>query len=349
MDKIEFNKQHFLYKEDIQNVINSIDVKVFEKKKILITGATGLIGTFLIDVLMFLKVDKGVDIEIFALSRSKNRALKRLGEYFDDEMFHFLEQDIKDELPDIQLDYIIHGASNAHPLSYASDPVGTIMTNINGTLNVLSKARDCGAQVVFLSTVEIYGENKEDIKLFSENDTGFLNLNTARSCYPESKRTSEALCQSFYVQYGVRVKILRLCRIFGPTMIEADSKASAQFLKNAKKGENIILKSEGNQYFSYCYVADAVSAILYVMDKGRDCFPYNLANVDCNIHLKDFAELVAKTCGRQVGFDLPTDAEKEGFSGSTVALLNNNRLLHLGWKPYYKIEDAILRTIKILY
>ncbi len=348
MDKIGFNKQHILYKEDIQNVINSIDINILDEKKILITGATGLLGTFLIDVLMYLNNSGGLDIEIFALSRNGDTALKRLGEYFGNKKFHYIEQDIKDELPDIQVDYIVHGASNAHPLSYASDPVGTITTNINGTLNVLSKARECGAQVLFLSTVEIYGESQNDIKPFSENDTGFLDLNTARACYPESKRTCEALCQSYFAQYGVRVKIMRLCRIFGPTMIEADSKASAQFFKNAKKRENIILKSEGTQFFSYCYVADAVSAILYVMGKGEICLPYNLANVNCNIHLRNFAELVAKVCSTKVVFDLPTNAEKQGFSGSSIALLDNSRLLHLGWKPNYKMEDAVLRTLEIL-
>ena len=149
------------------------------------------------------------------------------------------------------------------------------------------------------STVEVYGNARgEDV--FTEDYTGRLNLATARSCYSESKRVSEALCQSYIAERGAKVKIVRLSRIFGPTMLMSDTKASSQFIIKALNGEDIVLKSEGKQYFSYTYVADAVSAMLYVLLHGENGVAYNISNEACNVRLKEFASLCAEWAGKKV-------------------------------------------------
>lgn len=344
---ITFNRNNSYYKEDILKAIQQINVDVFRNKLFLITGATGMLGTFLIDVLMYLN-NKDYHIKIYALGRCKQRAYDRLGIYFDNPWFEFIEQDIQNPLPNIKVDYIISGASNAHPKAYQEDLVGTILTNIIGTTNVLNLAKSCDAKVLLMSTVEVYGENKGDISAFTEDYTGSLPLNNTRQCYPESKRLAEVLCQSYYAQYGVVSYIVRLCRSFGPTMIESDSKASAQFLKNAKAGQNIILKSAGEQMFSYTYTPDVVSAILFILEKDLIMEPYNIASKDCDIKLKDFAQLVATKAGTTVVFDLPDEQEKKGFSLVQKALMDGTKLEKLGWKSLYKIEDAIERTLKIM-
>jgi len=301
----------------------------------------------LIDCLMKLN-SQGASIMIYALGRSKERAFERLGLYYHSPLFLFIEQDIQQALPGkIQIDYIIHGASNAHPLAYSQDPIGTLMTNIKGTENILNKAVECKATVLFMSTVEIYGNAREE-DVFTEDYTGNLNLANARSCYPESKRLCEAMCQSYITQKGVDVKIVRLSRVFGPTMIESDSKASAQFLKKAKAGDNIVLKSDGMQYYSYTYAADAVSAIFYVLLNGSRGVAYNVSNNNCNILLKDFALLCAGFNGKEVVYELPSDTESKGFSGATQAIMDNTRLLSIGWKPSYNMEKAIFNTLSIM-
>ena len=143
------------------------------------------------------------------------------------------------------------------------------MGNIIGTYNVLDFAKTHDTKVLILSSGEVDGENRNLGGGMAENFLGQISLESFRSCYPEGKRAVEALCQSFIYQHGVDIKIARPCRIFGPTMSNEDNKASAQFLKKAKKGEPLILKSIGNQQFSYIYGADAVSALFKIILDGE--------------------------------------------------------------------------------
>jgi nucleoside-diphosphate-sugar epimerase len=201
--------------------------------------------------------------------------------------------------------------------------------------------------VLYPSTVEVYGNARgEDV--FTEDYTGQLNLSNARSCYTESKRVSEALCQSYIAEKKAKVKIVRLSRVFGPTMLASDSKASSQFILKALEGEDIVLKSKGEQYFSYTYVADAVRAMLFVLFHGETGVPYNVSNEKCNVHLKEFAYYCSVWANKQVVFDLPSETERKGFSVAMQAILDNSRLKGTGWTEEYDIRNAIHRTLNIL-
>ncbi len=337
------NKQHPYYIEDIKNVLSVDGIEELKGKSFLITGATGLLGTHLIDALMTLG-----DVKVYAVGRSKERAQERLGEYFDNPSFEFIEQDVCAPFAsDLQVDYIIPGASNTHPTAYSQYPVETIMINIKGCENALELAAKCGATVLYMSSVEVYG-NARGTDVFTEDYTGVLNLSTSRSCYTESKRLCEAMCLSYIAEKGVKAKTVRLSRVFGPTMLESDSKASSQFLKRAIAGEDIILKSEGNQFFSYTYVSDAVAAMLHVLIHGKVGDAYNISNTKCNIHLKDFAQLCAAINGKNVRFELPNDSESKGFSIAVNAILSNDKLRSIGFTPRYDMANAISRTIEIL-
>ena len=341
------NKQHSLYQEDLDCILRTKGIDALKGKRFLITGATGLIGVCLIDALMKYN-QQGADIMVFAVGRSKEKATPRLGEYYHDEHFQFIEQDVRQPLPSLlNVDYIIPLASNTHPLAYSQYPIETIEINVKGVEYALRKAVESGATVLYPSTVEVYGNARgEDV--FTEDYTGQLNLSTARSCYTESKRVSEALCQSYIAEKGAKVKIVRLSRIFGPTMLMSDSKASSQFIIKALNNEDIVLKSKGEQFFSYTYVADAVAAMLYILIYGENGIAYNIANEKCNVHLKEFAQACADISGNEVVFNLPSDVEKAGFSVAMQAILSNNKIKKLGFKPSYEFNDAISRTIKIL-
>lgn len=341
------NKQHPLYQEDLDRILQTNGIDSLKGMRFLITGATGLIGVCLIDALMRYN-QQGADIDVYALGRSREKAASRLGDYLGDAHFHFMEHDAYDPLPKIpDADVIFPLASNTHPLAYSQYPIETVEINVKGAEHALQKAVECGATVLYPSTVEVYGNARGEDN-FTEDYTGVLNLNTARSCYTESKRLSEALCQSYIAERGARVKIVRLSRAFGPTMLMSDSKASSQFILKALGGEDIVLKSKGEQMFSYTYVADAVSAMLYVLVHGENGQPYNISNEACNVRLKDFARLCAEWAGREVVFELPSETEQKGFSIAMRAILDNNRIKGIGWQPGYTMADAISRTLSIL-
>lgn len=341
------NKQHPLYQEDLRNILDIPGIEQFNKKSFLITGATGLIGVCMIDALMYYN-RQGADIHIYAVGRSWEKAKSRLGEYEQDEHFHFIELDVRQPLPeDIQVDVIIPLASNTHPLAYSQYPIETIEINLKGAEHALNKAFACGATVLYPSSVEVYGNARgEDV--FTEDYTGKLNLENARACYPESKRLSEALCLSYLAERGVDVKIARLSRAFGPTMLMTDTKASSQFILKALASEDIILKSKGEQFFSYTYVADVVRSMLYILLHGESGKAYNVANKDCNVKLKDFARACARWAGKEVVFDLPSEVELKGYSVAMHAILDNARLLSIGCHPVYPFEEAICRTLDVL-
>jgi nucleoside-diphosphate-sugar epimerase len=348
MAEIKLNKQHPLYQEDLKRILEIPEIEELKGKSFLITGATGLIGTCLIDALMRYN-RQDADIHIYAIGRNWEKAQKRLGDYEHDVHFHFIEQDVRQPLPDnLNVDVIIPLASNTHPLAYSQFPVETIEINVKGAEHALNKAISCGATVLYPSSVEVYGNARgEDV--FTEDYTGMLNLQNARSCYPESKRLSEALCFSYMAEHHVNVKIIRLSRVFGPTMLATDTKASSQFIIKALAGEDIVLKSRGEQFFSYTYVADAVKAMLHVLLHGELGVPYNISNADCNVKLKDFASACARWAGKDVVFDLPLEIEQKGYSVALHAILDNDRLLSIGYKAQYPFKDSIQRTLEIIF
>lgn len=337
------NKENALYQQDLRNIVSMPGIETLHGKTILITGATGMVGTHLIDALMLLG-----DVKVYAVGRDKNRAMDRLGSYYDSPLFTFVEQDVCNKFhSDIKPDIIIPLASNTHPLAYSQYPVETMLINIKGAEHALNLAVETGATVLYPSTVEVYG-NAIGEDTFSEDYTGKLNLSTSRSCYTESKRSAEAMCQSFIAEKGAKVKIVRLSRLFGPTMLMTDSKASSQFIKKALAHEDIILKSEGNQLFSYTYITDAVRAMLHVLIYGEVGTAYNISCESCDVRLKEFAGLCAQYNGKDVIFELPSETERKGFSVAQKAVLDNSRLRSIGWTPLYNMKEALWRTLDII-
>ena len=334
---------HPKYKAQVLAITNQkFPWSVFNNKNILITGAAGLIGSFLIDVLMSANNIYALNCKLFAVGRTLLKLENRFQEYLGCENFHIIEQDINkkfsDELSGISPDYIIHLASNTHPLAYSSDPIGTITTNIIGTNNLLEFASiKKTKRLVFASSVEIYGKNR-----------GYIDCNTMRAGYPEAKRCGEALCQAYIKQEGLNIVIPRLSRVYGPSMLEADSKAIAQFIKKAVAGEVIVLKSAGTQLYSYSYVADAVNGILYCLFFGENGGAYNISDPESDITLKDLAESLAKIAGTEVVFENPDSHEAAGYSMADMAIMDSSKLQCLGWSAFYPIKQGLQECVEIL-
>ncbi len=320
---------------------------------IVISGGSGLIGSFLVDVLMCRNIECGMNCDIYVLGRSREKAEERFRNYIQHSNFHFIKHDINAPLDDSllhsEVGYVVHLASNTHPVAYATEPISTITANIIGTKNLLDFAVSHNAKrFAFASSNEIYGENRGDTELFDEKYCGYIDCNTLRAGYPESKRCGEALCQAYLREKGLDVVIPRLTRSYGPTLLKSDTKALSQFLSKALAGEDIVLKSAGTQYYSYTYVADAVSGLLVVLLNGETGEAYNIADEKSDIMLKDLAAIIAENVGHKVVFEIPNATEAAGFSKATKARLDSRKLQSLGWKAMYDIRTGIKRTLAIL-
>jgi nucleoside-diphosphate-sugar epimerase len=340
-----------LYKEDIGAIASgTFGWDKLKNKSILITGAAGLIGTFLIDLLIYRNIKYNDGITIYTVGRNREKALARFKEYFDSRFFVFIQQDIQNPLElNAPVDYIIHGASNTHPIAYSTEPINTILLSVLGAKSILDFASIHHVKrTLFLSTVEIYGENRGDTETFKEDYCGYINCNTLRSCYPEGKRAAEALCQAYIKETNIDVVIARCCRVYGPTMGNDDSKVIAQFIRNAVNNENIILKSKGDQHYSYCYVADICSALLILLFNGKNGEAYNISDTSCNLSLLQIADILTEHTGNKIVYDTPSSVESSGYSKATKALLDSSKFQKLGWKPMYSIKEGIIRTVEIL-
>lgn len=344
-----------LYMRDVEMIASKNTLfEGLRNKSIAISGGTGMIGSFLIDVLMYNNKNRNQNTDVYVIGRSEGKARDRFLASFNSPLLHFVQCDINSygdvmgKLPE-KIDFVIHAASNTHPRAYATDPIGTINANVIGNNNLLEWAQKASCErFEFLSSVEIYGENKGDVDKFDESYLGYIDCNTLRAGYPESKRVGEAMCQAYISQKGMDIVIPRLSRVYGPTMLMTDSKALSQFILKGVKREDIVLKSDGTQEFSYAYVADAVFAMLFILAKGKCGEAYNVASLNSDILLKDLAGIIAKNAGRKVVFMLPDEVEKAGYSKATKATLDISKLLDLGFLPEYDIENGLEHTISIL-
>lgn len=330
-----------MYEDSIKEVARKLEIK---NVSILITGATGLIGSCIIDILITANKNFDANIKIYALARSKDRIMKR----FRTEVVPIVQNIIEPLDNKIEYDYIIHGASNANPRTYALEPVETILTNIIGNRNVLDYCvKHLNTRMILTSTFEVYGEVR-GCNIYTEDMSGVINQMVLRNGYPESKRCCELLTRSYVNEYGVNAVIARLPSVYGPTMLKTDSKAHAQFIMNALKGENIVLKSKGESKRTYCYVIDVASALFCILCAGQNGDIYNISNEKSVASIAEVAKTCAKIAGTKVVFDLPDEVEAKGFSQPNNCILNNSKLRDLGWEGKYSLKDGLVETLEYL-
>ena len=338
-----------LYESDLSAACKAdLPWEKLNDKTVLITGAAGLIAACLIDLLVQKNKEAGMNIKILAAVRSQKRAERCFSEYLSMPCFQLIEQDVTEPWRGaIVPDFIIHAASNAHPLAFSKDPVGTMNANYIGVANLLELARKTNAKVLYLSSGEVYGLNN-GIDIFRETDCGPIDLLSPRSCYPSSKRAAETLCSAYHAQYGVDTVIARPCHIYGPTMTDSDSRVIAQFIRNALKGEDIVMKSAGTQQRSMCYAVDCATALLTVLLKGNIVEAYNISDAESKITIAELAKLIAEKADVKVRFEIPDAIESAGYNKVEHSVLSGEKLSALGWSPSVTLDEGIGRTIEIL-
>ncbi|MDD2957039.1 MAG: NAD-dependent epimerase/dehydratase family protein [Lachnospiraceae bacterium] len=314
-----------------------------KKANILITGANGLIASSLAEELLEVNQEKKLDLNIYALCRTKEKAEKRFRDHLEDPAFHLLIQDVCAPLEfDIEFRYIIHAASSAHPGAFNTSPVDVMKANFLGTLNLLEYAvKYKNTRFLLVSSSEVYGENEAEVQLFTEDINGTVDYTKFRSCYPESKRAAETLCMSFKKQYGADVVIVRPAYIYGKNILDSNTRADVYFLRQVMNKKDIVMYSKGTQVRSYCYVNDCTAGMLYAALAGESGEIYNIGDESCVITLWDYAQKLADIGGVELRYEPETTPAGTVFLKTTRCILDTTKLRGLGWKPQYSLEEGI--------
>ena len=345
---INYCKEYWL---DVQLVSKQIpNIKNLFGSTILITGATGMICSVVAEVLFYLNKEKSANIQIVLAGRNKDRMKERFYCFEEGKDYIFVQYDATSDIPlKIKADYIIHGASNADPSKFAKEPVETMLANIIGLNTLLKSATDNNTKrLLYISSSEVYGR-KEEKRPYKEDDYGYVDILNPRASYPSSKRAAETLCSAYSTEYGLDTVIVRPGHIYGPTITDSDSRASAQFTRKAKGGEDIVMKSAGSQLRSYCYTLDCASAILTVLINGKSEEAYNISNPYSIVTIREMAEAFAKSGNVNIVFENPSDIEQKSFNLMDNSSLESHKLESLGWEAKYDINRGARHTLRFFY
>lgn len=334
--------------EDYQNIGNLefIDWEQFRNAVILITGSTGLIGSNLVNAIAYNSRQKELGIKLILPVRNVDSAKK----LFDWIGVQVLPYELGNELEiEEKVDYIVHLASPTSSKYFTEKPVDTMMANISGYKALLDwVVRHPVKKLIGLSSMEVYGFPEKGHKV-TESDIGFFETMNTRNSYPVAKIACEALCNSYYAQYGIPVVILRATQTFGPGVKYDDARVFAQFMRCAIEKKNIVLKSAGSTERSYLYTADVVAAILVSLLKAEPGQAYTVANPDTYCSIKEMAQIVADEIASgqiKVKFDIAEDIEKLGYARTLYMDLDIAKIKGLGWRPTIGLVEMYKRMIE---
>ncbi len=334
--------------EDTKHIVSDKNIpwEKMRDSRILVTGATGNIGSAIVRALRRADFDLNLNIKVLALGRDLTRAKKII----DETGIEFIYTDICEPISvQGRLDYIFHCAAITDSSEMLSNPVGVIETSISGTRNILNLAKNKKVKgVVYLSSMEVYGITDPRLNYVMEDNLGYIDLKKPRSCYPESKRMCENLCNCYFSQYDIQVKIARLAQTFGAGCRKDDPRVFAQFARNAVGMQNIVLHTEGKSQGNYCYTADAVRALILLLLKGECGDSYNIANPSASVTIREMAEIVAqKVCEGKISvvINVPHDIERRGYAPDVKMKLSADKIQRLGWEPKYDLTEMYKRMI----
>lgn len=341
------NKQ---WQEDIDKVLSDLDLSRLSDCRIMVTGCTGLICSAVVDALIRWNTCHDEKIVIYAVSRSVDDVRERFKPYSRESWFETGRYDATQTIDDLRTDcdYIINGAGNASPDKIIHEPVETMWSNINGLKNLLDYLKNNKAKrLLYISSSEVYGRS-DKTEPFSISDYGYIDILNPRTSYSSAKRAAETLCVSYSFEYRVDSVIVRPGHVYGPTAKKSDNRVSSAWAYAAASGLDIVMKSDGSQIRSYCYAADAASAILKVLLNGKTAQAYNISNPNSIISIKEIAEMMTQAAGVIIKYDFPDEMEKKGFNPMLNSSLDAKQLMELGWKAKFGAKEGIEHTVWIL-
>ena len=338
------------FEEDINFLIkNCLCLKELKNKTILVTGATGLVGSTLIKTILEYASFTHSNIKVIAFGRNKEKMMKMFEKYVNNKNLSVLVGDVNSKIEiEENIDYIIHTAAVTKSKVLKDCPVETTLTAILGTKNVLDLASEKHIEgMVYLSSMEAYGTFEKSFTV-NEEMLGYIDLKNVRNGYAESKRMCEFLCNAYFTEYNVPVKSARLAQTFGAGVPVDDTRIFASIARDVINKENIVLHTKGLSEANYCYISDTINAILTILIKGVNGETYNIANENCHTTIRDMANMVCENIADgniKVVFDIPEDISVNGYAPDTKMKLSSEKLRGLGWKPQYDLENSYQRLI----
>lgn len=337
-----------ILKQDLEEIIHTsiIDWNKLQDKSILVTGATGLIGSILVKSLLLKNKQDNLNSKVFLVVRNLDEA----NEIFENEdSINYIVSDIKDYEPKaLNIDYIIHGASPTKSRFFIEKPVETMDISIIGTKKILEQAKICNVKsMVYLSSMEMYGVlDSNDVQ---EDVQGFIDPLNIRSSYSQSKRICELYSYSYYDEYNVPVKIARIAQTFGAGISSKESRVFKVFADSILKQQDIILKSEGSSSINFSYTTDTVIGILCILLNGKNGEAYNLVSNATNMTILDSAKWLAQKYGKGlVNVKIQISKKNFGFAPNNNMILNNKKIKSIGWRPKYDLKQGYDRLLKYL-
>lgn len=301
--------------------------------RILVTGGAGFLGSHLCERL----IEDGH--EVVCLDNFFTGTRENLKALLSHPRFELHRHDVQQPLT-MEVDQIYHLACPASPVHYQRNPVRTIRTSVEGTLNLLDVARDCGARMMISSTSEVYGDPA--IHPQQEDYWGNVNPIGPRACYDEGKRCAEALAVSYASQYGTQVRIARIFNTYGPRLHQADGRVVSNFIVQALRNEALTVYGEGTQTRSFCFVSDLIDGFRRLMASDHGVAPVNLGNPRESTML-ELAEAIIRLTGSRSRIEhrpLPKDdpVRRRPDIARAKSLL--------GWEPRVPLEEGLRETIE---
>ncbi len=323
--------------EDKKYIVSVANKLGFSSKSFLVTGATGMIGRILVDVLRQITSDDQIYVLGLNLDESK--------EVFKDTNVNKCSFDGLDIFGNIDIDYIIHLASPTNSRFLKEKPIETISFIYSSTKKILDFALKHNSKVLYISSMESYGEIYDEI-LRDEKQLGYIDLTNTRSSYPEAKRLCELLCYSYFVEQAVDVKCVRLSQTFGAGTIKSDPRIFGYLARCAINNENIVLGTKGDSYGNYCYIADTLTAFFYVLSNGKKGETYNVVGDYCRCTILELANLVkAKIANNKINIEFDLSLCKQ-YPKPTKLNMDNKKLKSIGWTSKYNLDDMFIRMVE---
>ncbi|MGL6153828.1 MAG: NAD-dependent epimerase/dehydratase family protein [Cetobacterium sp.] len=339
---------------DFEYVYRKLDLKEISGKTFLISGISGFIGSYIAKFLLYLNDYNLLEkkIKIIGIARNKNKCLDIFQNYEERDDIFFKYQDISQKiLLDDNIDYILHAASQASPKYYKVDPVGTMNANILGTINLLELAKEKNIEsFLFFSSSEVYGNINDEI--LKENKIGNLDIGDIRNCYAISKRVGEVYCRSYFKQYNIPTKVIRIFHTYGPGLCIGDGRVFMDFIEDVINERNIQIKSSGEAKRAFCYIADAVIGYLKVLLTGTNGEAYNVGNSYQEVSVLELANRIANIFPEKKIKVLVKERNKDDkYLMSTIDRVYpsiEKIKTELNWVPEITIEEGFARTIKYI-